>query len=54
MKSFEQIARVMFYAFGSSKGWDYAEGVFDELCQSERQAWVDAAKAAHKEIMEIQ
>lgn len=51
MKSFEQIAQAMFKAASVFLGRD--EGAWDTLPEIDKQVWIAAAKAAHKEITEV-
>lgn len=52
MKSFEQIARAMFDAYANSMAFSVTY-TWDVVDQHVKDAWVKAAKAAHKEITEL-
>lgn len=51
MKTFEQIAQAMFKAASAFLGFD--EEAWEMLPEIEKQVWIAAAKAAHKEITEV-
>lgn len=53
MKSFEQIAKAMYEAYRESRG-NVMLALWHKLSQDHQNAWIDAAKAAHKEITEVQ
>lgn len=51
MKTFEQIAQVMYKAYRAKRGDGLLE--WDQLLPIHRECWIAAAKAAHKEITEV-
>jgi hypothetical protein len=51
MKSFEQIAKAMYKAANAFLG--YYEEELEILAEIDKQIWIAAAKAAHKEITEV-
>jgi len=53
MKSYEKIAEAMYRKWQSGLVRFRKPKPFAELEEHERRAWVAAAKAAHKEIMEV-
>lgn len=53
MKSFEQIAQAMYKKWQAALIRYRKPKPFAELEEHERRAWVAAAKAANKEIMEV-
>lgn len=53
MKSYEQIARLLYEAYEKKYAFTQNIIAWHELSDRAQQSWIAAAKAAHKEITEV-